>query len=477
MTRKKNGDNGKGDGPEVCDLIVRNGHVLTLDDKRRVHPDGAIAIRGTRILAVGSTREVESRYRAMRTIDAQGAPVHPGLIDGHYHAGLHLSRGSITDNPNPPAAEGGGGPGVFIRWINALTDEDEHASALMASVEMVKNGFTGYVEASTAFSTEAVAEAAEAVGIRVSLTDCMLWDLSGGEPMADLIPRAPCDAKRARKLLGTALKRHGGGDGLVRGHVALYGNGTASLELIREAKRLADEAHSVFHQHQSFMPADAGFDAKRFGKPALVRFAEKGVLGPNTIFTHMNVLDDDEVEAIAKSGMGLVWHPGNVMYYGISQQAKCRFPELARRGTPVTFGTDVAKVWAFGELGFIAYLLSREWGDFVSSETLLEMFTLGGAHAMGASDELGSLEAGKRADIVIRTNDLPDAQPNVDVIRQLMLVSRTKSVDTVICNGEVVVRHGHLTRLDEAAVYATAQASARRMAERAGIRLAPARAA
>jgi 5-methylthioadenosine/S-adenosylhomocysteine deaminase len=96
---------------------------------------------------------------------------------------------------------------------------------------------------------------------------------------------------------------------------------------------------------------------------------------------------------------------------------------------------------------------------------------------MGATDELGSLEAGKRADIVIRTNALPDAQPNVDVVRQLMLVSRTKSVDTVICNGEVVVRHGSLTRLDETAVYAMAQASARRMAERAGIRLAPARAA
>ncbi len=141
-----------------------------------------------------------------------------------------------------------------------------------------------------------------------------------------------------------------------------------SLELMREAKRLADEAGTVFHQHQSFMPADAGFDAKRFGKPALVHFAEKGILGPNTIFTHMNVLDDAEVEAIAKSGMGLVWHPGNFMYYGISQQAKSRFPELARRGTPITFGTDVAKVWAFGELGFIAYLFSREWGDFVPSD-------------------------------------------------------------------------------------------------------------
>jgi cytosine/adenosine deaminase-related metal-dependent hydrolase len=191
----------------------------------------------------------------------------------------------------------------------------------------------------------------------------------------------------------------------------------------------------------------------------------------------MNALEDQEVDAIVESGMGLVWHPGNFMYYGIAQSARSRFPELARRGTPIAFGTDVAKAWAFGELGFIAYLLSREWGDYLPSDALLEMFTLGGAHAMGASNELGSLEAGKRADIVIRTNDLPDAQPNVDVVRQLMLVSRTKSIDTVICNGEVVVKHGHLTRLDESAVYALGQASARRMADRAGIRLSPANAA
>lgn len=465
-----------GKQPKACDLIVRNGHVLTMDAKRSVHLDGAIAVAGTRILAVGPTRDIEARYRAHRTIDAQGAPVHPGMIDGHYHAGLHLSRGSITDNPNPPKSEGGGGPGVFIRWINALSDEDEYASALMASVELVKNGFTGYVEAATAFSTDGVAEAAEAVGIRVSVSDCMLWDIVGGEPMAAEIPRAPCDAKRARDLLGAEVKKRGnGGDGLVRAHVGIYGLGSASLELTQEAKRIADKCGAVFHQHQSLMASDSSYDKSRFGKPALVQFAESGILGPNVIFTHMNVLDDAEVEAIAESRMGLVWHPGNFMYYGIAQQGRNRFPALHRRGTPIAFGTDVAKVWAFGELGFIAYLVSREWNDFVSSDDLLEMFTIGGAHAMGASGELGSLEAGKRADIVVRRNDLPDAQPNVDVVRQLMLVSRTKSVDTVICNGEIVVRKGHLTRLDEQDVFARAQVSARRMAERAGIRLAPAR--
>ncbi len=459
--------------PEVCDLLIRNGRVLTMDGRRTVYPDGAVAITGTRIAGVGATPALDARFKPRRTIDAHGAAVHPGLIDGHYHAGLHLSRGSITDNPNPPKEAGGAGPGVFIRWINALTDEDEYASALMASVEMVKNGFTAYVEAATAFEPDLVAEAAEAVGIRVSVSDCMLWDLVGGEPMAALIPRAPCDGSRARRLLGDQVRRRGKGDGLVRAHVSLYGLASASLELTKEAKRLADELRVPFHQHQNFMTSDAAYDSKRFGKPALVHFAEAGVLGPNVVFTHMNVLTDAEVEAVAKSGMALVWHPGNFMYYGIAQTARSRFPELHRRGTAIAFGTDVAKVWAFGELGFIAYLVSREWGDFVPSESLLEMFTLGGARALGMESEVGSLETGKRADLVIRSDDLPDAQPNIDVVRQLMLVSRTKSVDTVICNGEVIVRHGNLTRLDEANVYRLARKSAERMAERAGIKVKP----
>jgi 5-methylthioadenosine/S-adenosylhomocysteine deaminase len=459
--------------PDACDLMITSGYVLTMDQQRTIYSDGAVAINGTRIVSVGPTSVLRSRFKPKRTIDAGGAAVHPGFIDGHYHASLHLSRGAITDNPNPPKSEGGSGPGVFVRWINALTDEDEHASALMASVELVKNGFTGYVEAATAFEPDAVAEAAEAVGIRCSVTDCMLWDVVGGEPMAAQIPRAPCDANRARRNIGQQLKRRNDPDALVRAHIALYGMGSATEELTHEAKKLADARQTVFHQHQNFMLTDAAYDQKRFGKPALLRYAETGVLGPNVIFTHMNVLEDAEVEAVVDSGMALVWHPGNFMYYGIAQQARNRFPALHRRGTSITFGTDVAKAWAFGELGFIAYLVAREWGDYVPASSLLEMFTLGGARALGMAGQIGSLKSGNRADIVIRTNDLPDAQPNVDVMRQLMLVSRTKSVDTVICNGDVVVRSGSLTRLDEREVYRLARMSAERMAERASIKLKP----
>ena len=238
---------------------------------------------------------------------------------------------------------------------------------------------------------------------------------------------------------------------------------------MRAAKTLADREGVVVHQHQSLMVSDAGYDEKRFGKPALVHFAEAGLIGPNSVFTHMNILSPEEVDAVSQSGMALVWHPGNFMYYAISQTGRSAFPELIRRGTSVALGTDIAKAWAFGDLGIIAYLVSREWGDYLPSESILELFTLGGARAMGLEHLVGSLETGKRADIVIRRNDIPDAQPNVDVVRQLMLVSRTKAVDTVLCNGEIVLRHGRLVRLDEGDIYRQARASALATAQRAGI--------
>jgi 5-methylthioadenosine/S-adenosylhomocysteine deaminase len=461
---------GAGGQPRPCDLLIVNGCVLTMNADRTIYRDGAIAIDGRDVVAVGSTRQIERDWSAARRIDANGAAVHPGFIDGHYHAGLHLCRGSITDDPNPPKELTAGG-NLFARWINALTDEDEYASALMASAELVLNGFTGFVDAATSFSPDAIVEGAGAVGIRCSVSDCMLWDMVGGEPMAAQVPRAPCDAARARRELGGQLHRNADPNARARGHVALYGAGSATEELMREAKSLADRENTVFHQHQSIVAEDAAFDRERFGGPPLAVMAERGLIGANSVFTHMNILEASEVEAVVHSGMALVWHPGNLMYYAISQTARSPFPGLYRRGTSIAFGTDIAKAWAFGDLGFIAYLVSREWEDFLPSEAILEMFTLGGARAIGLSDRVGSIEPGKRADIVIRTNELPDAQPNRDVVRQLVQVSRTKGVDTVLCDGEVVVRGGRLVRLDESGIYAIARTSADQLADRAGLAL------
>ena len=144
-------------------------------------------------------------------------------------------------------------------------------------------------------------------------------------------------------------------------------------------------------------------------------------------------------------------------------------PELFQLGVNLALGVDVAKIWTFGELARIAYLVARQGGDYLSSESLLAMETIGGARALGLEAMAGSLEPGKRADLVIRTDELAEAVPNFNVVVQLIMLSQARSIDTVICDGEVLFRHGHLTRLDERVVHEMGRASARRLAARLGV--------
>jgi 5-methylthioadenosine/S-adenosylhomocysteine deaminase len=457
---------GADDGRRRCDLLVRNAHVLTLDARRTVFPHGAVAISGRDIVAVGPEREVLAAYRADRGIDAHGAVVHPGLVESHYHTTLHLTRGAVSDAPHAVSPSGGEGGkiGLYSAWFNTVDDDDEYASALLACVEMVRNGVTCFMEPGTVFATDAVAAAARAVGVRASLCDPFLWDHPEGLTMATEIERAPATTERALAALGGELHRNEDPDALVRGHVALYGTGTMSDELALAAKQRADEAGTVLTLHQNFEPSDVAYDDERYGRPGVEHLADLGILGPNTTLAHMNVLRDGEIEALAASGAGIVWHPGNFLFYGIAATVPCRVPELVERGVRVAFMTDAAKVWSFGEMAWLGYLAARMGGAFLSSEQILEMQTLGGAAAVGLTDRIGSLEPGKRADLVIRTDAVPEAHPGMDPVRELVLVSRSKSVDTVIVDGEIVVRGGRLTRLDEDVAYQLARATARRLA-------------
>ena len=239
-----------------CDILVRNGFVITVDAARTVYPAGAVAILGRDIVAVGPEREVAARFKGRRVLDAGGAPVHPGLIDAHYHVTMHLTRGAVTDDPNERAVGGQdtSKPTLYSQWFNALTDEDEHASAMLASLEMLRNGYTCFMDPGTIFEPDAAAAAVEAVGIRANLADPFLWDLGSGTQMARELERAPPGLERCLEVMGGQLWRNADPEALVQGHIAIYGSASASDELQLAAKVRADEHGVPLHQHQSFHP-------------------------------------------------------------------------------------------------------------------------------------------------------------------------------------------------------------------------------
>jgi len=278
-------------------------------------------------------------------------------------------------------------------------------------------------------------------------------------------------------VLGNELKRNADPDALVQAHVALRGLASSTDELQLAAKAVADEAGVVLNQHQSFNEFDVRDDDERFGKHAMVHFHEIGALGPNCTWSHMNIVRDDELSPVIDSGMTPVWCPSASMYLGVGATFRGRHSELHHDGVPIALGSDSANScgrFDVADQGYLAVLTAREKTSSLAlyPEDALDMMTRNGARAVGMADRIGSLEVGKRADVVIHRNDVPEAHPALDRIRQLVFSTRASSVAHVIVDGRVIVEDGHSTMVDEEEVYARADAAARRVVDRIGGRAA-----
>ncbi|WP_018181637.1 amidohydrolase family protein [Kaistia granuli] len=456
--------------PAEADLIIRHGYVITMDDESRILEDGAIAIQAGRILAVGPDAEITARYTATQVVDAKGAPVHPGFVECHLHASFQIFRGALPDQ----LSEGDAFDTFESVFFNTVNDEEEYLSVLLACMEMVRNGTTCFLEAGTVLEPAMAARAAEQVGIRAILGDAFIWDQPQGFAQGMLetheagcsacaaqarvrteLARAPKTREEALERMGGELARNADPDALVTGHVAILGLGTASETLMMEAKARADAAGVVLNLHQSYSPADTDADRQRFGKDPLLHLNDIGFLDRNVTFGHANHLTDAECDALLDRGTSIAWAPAASMMWGHGGCFDGRHAELWRRGANIALGSDSANwsndfdLWRQASL---AVLTAREaHGDrgYLIAEDGLYMATRGGARAAGMEDRIGSLEAGKRADIVIHTLDRPEMIPVTNMIRNLFYASRSKAVHTVIIDGRIVLENGAFIALDE----------------------------
>lgn len=455
---------------QQVDLLITDAYVLTMDSIRRVFPNGAVAVSGREIVAVGREQDVAQKVQAARTIRAGGAVIHPGFIECHNHTTLHTARGAFGDTIswNDVVSD------FYVPYWNTVTDEEEYAGAALACLEMIRNGTTCFVEAGTAFEPDVVARAATEVGIRALVGDPFLWDIGGFSSDAPSLSRAPATTARALRLLGGQLWRNNDPDALVRGHISLVGMASASDELEIAAKEVADRAHVVLNQHQSYCGVDVADDDRRLGMHPLLHLEEIGVLGSNCVFAHMNLIREDEVNSVIRSGMAISWNAPASMMWGIGGATHGRHAELYRAGVPVGLGSDSSN-WAnsfdIGRAANLAILAARDGRrdrTILSAEDGLTMAITNGARAVGLSDRIGSIEPGKRADLVIRTNNIPEVYPTTDPISALVYSSGSKNVDTVIIDGKVVLENGYPTRVDATAIYLQVNRAARGVLGRMG---------
>ena len=455
--------------PRTVDLLIRNAYVVTMDTQRQIYGRGAIAIEDGALVGVGPEAEILGRFTAQQRIDAHGGVVHPGFIESHVHITQHLIRqafsGATTWADVRSFFWGG--------WLPIITPEQEYASSRLACVEMVRNGTTAFLEGGTVFDNDAAAAGVAEVGMRGNLADPWVMDRGPVIETPDGA-RSPLTTDEAISRLGSQLWRNDDPDSLVGGHVCVHGNGWVSDEVQLAGKRCADQNGVVFNQHQSYNEEIVREeDASCGGVHVLRHFAELGIMDGNSTFAHMNVVRDDEFAALCEAQPSVAWCPTASMLFGAGGTFRGRHLEMYKAGVGVGLGSD-APNWTgpldVGEQGFIALLTSREkTGDAAAgleAEDVLTMATVNGARALGWSDRVGSLEVGKRADVVIRRADLPESQPLLDPIRNLVISSRAKSVQTVLVNGEIVVDGGHCVRVDEEAVYAAARGASAELLER-----------
>jgi cytosine/adenosine deaminase-related metal-dependent hydrolase len=296
-----------------------------------------------------------------------------------------------------------------------------------------------------------------------------LLEVIPGLKSDSLARRVPPNRDRCLKLMGGQLFRNRDKGGILHGHVALYGEGTASDELFRAAKVLADREGVILNSHIGFDLDLAEAMEQHWGKPRFTHLAEIGVLGPNATFVHMNLVRDEEIAPIVSSGMCIVWCPLAYMTRGTPLRRPTRIPELFKKGVPVGLGTDSARQSAAGDAGFLALQLSGEISAPTFAEDILEMLTIGSARAAGLQDLVGSLQPGKRADIVIRSARVAELMPAIDPAHQLVAVGHGATADTVLVNGRLVLRDGRPTQVDEANVFARVRRSVTNLVERLGL--------
>ncbi len=452
--------------PQDIDLLITGWYVVTMNDSRDIIHRGAVAINGDKIIEVGKETDLVKRFKPKRRLGGERFVVTPGMINTHIHiTGEPLTRGYVPDDT--PFVEN-----VF-EWLcplyAAFESTEEKVSGKLAAAEMLRSGTTTFLEAGTIRFLGDVIEGLVEVGIR-GRVGRWVWDL----PPEPSVYRQSTD--EAIGHLQHQLDAHRGhGDGRISAWSILVGHTTCSDPLWRAAKTLADEYKVGMSFHMSPAMLDPDSFIAEFGQRPMVHLAEIGVLDCNVAITHCVRVDDQEIELMADAGVNVAHCPTTALKvsYGITQVGK--FPEMVQRGMNVSIGTDGNNASNYSDLMRATYLVAGLFKDartdpqMFPAEKAYEMATIGGAKTLLMEDEIGSLEPGKKADIVLHDTDRPEWRPLLNVMNQLVWSADGRGVHTVLVDGKVVVEDGHCVTIDEEKLWADAQSMGEAITARSGL--------
>jgi 5-methylthioadenosine/S-adenosylhomocysteine deaminase len=430
---------GFGQARQDVDLIVSGGILVTMDSGRAIVRDGSVAVRGDAIVAAGPRAEVEGKFKGAQMIDARGRLVLPGFINGHTHVPMTLFRGLHDDVTLNDwlykyifPAEAKNVNEEFVRWGTRL-----------AAAEQIRAGVTTFAD--MYYFEDAVAEETKAAGMRGVL----------GETFIDF--PAPDNKSEAEMLAYTEkfLKRWQG-DALIHAAPAPHSIYTCSKKTLEDAAALARKYHAPILIHVAEMKKEWEDSEKANGMSPVQYLDKIGVLGPDVVAAHCIFVDEADRKLLAERGVGCVHNPSSNMMIasGVSP-----VPELRGAGVAVGLGTDGPAgsnndLDLMEEIDLAAKLAKITKMDplALGAKAVVEMATIDGARALHMEKEIGSIEAGKKADLILISLDEPNAVPMYDVYAQIAYALKGSDVETVVIGGRVVMRERKLLTVDEARV-------------------------
>jgi len=446
-------------------ILIEHAVVVTMDAARRIFLDGSVLIDGERIAQVGRAADVRTAGSVTRVIDGRGRLVLPGFIDTHAHLSEHLSRGLMPDEVPVDRYV----PDWYVPLYSAITPEEEAAAAQLACLEMLRTGTTTFCEAGTLFDIPAVAQAVDAIGLRAVLGR-WTWDLASGpgrlRQSTEEALRHTEEALDDVKQCATAR---------IGVWPLLIGFGTCSEALIRGAHLLA-ERHGTgwgmmqFASHPSLKTADT---------LPLRDLDAWGVLGPRTKLAHMVHVDDGDIALLARRDVKIAHCPSAALKHVKGLSAHGRFADMLEAGISVSLGGDSANGSNHFDMLRLMYLAALVPKDarldpgVMPPERVLEMATVHGARALGLEAEIGSLEPGKRADLVVFDLDTPEWRPLLDPVNSLVYSASGASVRTVLVDGRVLLDDRRVTLVDEHAALMRVERLAGPYLARAGLAARP----
>ena len=428
---------------EPADWIWSARYVITEDAQRRVIENGAVAIRGDRIVAVGGKAEIDARFEAKQRLDRPEAILAPGLIDTHTHAAMSLFRGIADDLKLQDwlekfifPAERKNVTADFVRWGTRL-----------GCLEMLLSGTTTFTD--MYYFEDVVAEAATEAGMRGVLGETII-----GFPVAD--NKTPAEA-----LVYTEryLKRFQN-DALITAAVAPHALYTNSDETLKAARALANKyrAPLVIHLSETRKENDDEL-AKRHTTPTRT-LDDLGIWNGRAVAAHAVWVDEADMAILKRRGVGIAHCPSSNMKMasGVAPVTRMLALDLAVGLGPDGPAGSNNDFNMFEEMDLAAKLQKVTTMDprALPAPAALEMATIRGARALGMEKEIGSIEAGKRADLITVRLDRANAQPLYDAVSQMVYALKGSDVRDVMVNGKVVVRDAKILTLDEKQVLAKA---------------------